>query len=448
MKTRYRAAAAALFASQAAVWGQLTINLLPGEVPQTGVLDIGSAAPGDIVDTRLRIRNTGASAATLSVLRIRGAGFTLEGNPSLPQLMAPGVNVDFRARFRPTGPGQYSATLEVNELRLLVRGAAAAGIALLRAGVPVTNEQPLEFGTITVGRRASIALLLRNESAQDLPVRQLSVSGACFSLAPSPPPSFLRAGDEAAFELRCDPERAAVLSGSLQLDERKFSLVALAREPEAPEALIELDPTAARSGRQSSLRVRLATPAMLPVAGTLALLFTPSVDARPGDEAIQFLANSSRSVSVQVAAGATEATVSGKAVITFQTGTTAGTAVFRLKLGSQEREVAVTLPPEAPMIDVVRLQPGQGGVDVTVTGFDNHRSAGNVVFTFTDQAGQEYPAISAEAAAAFKQHFADSALGGLFRLSARFPVTGDASKLARVSVRLANAIGAGTGKSE
>ncbi len=444
--------AVALLAIEAA-WAQLAVVRPADESPVGALLDVGSAAPGDILDTRLRVRNIGTSAVTLNVLAIRGAGFTLEGTPALPQKMAPGVNADFRVRFRPAAPGGYSATLEVKSLEgqvisFLVRGTAPAGLALLRDGAVVTNERPVEIGTVTVGQRARIGLVLRNESQQDLPVRQLNVSGAGFSLAPLPLPSLVRAGEEAVFELRCEPLRAGLVSGTLQLDQRAFALAALARDPEAPAALIELAPSAARSGRQSSLRIRFAAPAVLAVTGTLRLEFTPSVEAGAGDAAIQFLANSSRSLPVEVKPGETEATVAGKAEVAFQTGTTAGTAVFRLSLGSQEREVAVTIPPEAPMIDAVQMRTSAGTVEVTITGFDNHRSAGNVVFTFTDQAGQEFPAVSAEAGAVFAQHFRGSSMGGLFRLTARFPVTGDASRLARVAVRLANAVGAGTGRSE
>jgi hypothetical protein len=437
-----------IIAGQAAVQAQLVVVRPADETPIVDLLDVGAAVPGDILDTRLRIRNMGASAATLSVLRIRGTGFTLEGTPALPQLMAPGVNADFRVRFRPTGPGTFSATLEVNGTSLLVRGSAAAGLVLLRDGVAVTNDKTLEFGTVYVGQRGRIPLVLRNDSAQDTPVRQLSVTGAGLSLAPSPLPSFLRAGEEAPFELRCEPPRAGAVTGTLQLDTRAFPVAALGREPEAPDAWIELDPQAARSGHQSSLRVRLAAAAPMAVTGTLRLEFTPSVSAPGGDSAIQFLANSARTVDVRVEPGQSTATASGKADIAFQTGSTAGTAVFRLTLGSQEREVRVVLPPESPLIDAVEMQKGQGTVEVSVTGFDNHRSAGNIVFTFTDQAGQELPAVSAEAGAAFTSFFRDSTMGGLFRLTARFPVTGDASRLARVAVRLANGIGVGSGRTE
>lgn len=444
MKTRW---VLALLTAEA-VQAQLVIVRPADESPVTGILDVGSAAPGDVLDTRLRIRNTGTTAVTLSVLTIRGAGFTLEGNPSLPQPLAPGVNADFRVRFRPTGPGNYSATLQANTTTLLVRGTAVAGLVLLRDGVPIANDKTIEFGTVIVGQRGRIGFVLRNDSTQSVAVRQLSVIGAGLSLVPSPLPSLLGGGEEAPFELRFEPQRAGLVSGSLQVDTRAFAVIGLGRDPEAPAALIELDPLAARSGKQSSLRIRLAEPATLAVAGTLRLDFTPSVNAVPGDEGIQFLANSSRTVAVQVSPGETMATVSGKSDVFFQTGTTAGTAVFRLTLGSQAREAAVVIPPEAPLIDSVQMQHGQGWVEVAMTGFDNHRSAGNVVFTFTDQAGTEYPAVSAEAGAAFTQFFRDSPMGGLFRLTARFPVTGDASKLARVAVRLANVIGAGAGRTE
>ncbi len=446
MRLRVIVFAAAL--SQIA-WAQLVIVRPADDAPVSGFLDVGGAAPGDILDTRLRIRNIGGSEATLSILRIGGAGFTLEGAPALPSRMGPGVNADFRVRFRPSGPGSYSATLQVNSTTLLVQGSSSAGVVLLRGGTPLTSELAIEFGSVTVGERARIGLMLRNDSTQELAIRQFVAAGAGFSASPALAlPLLLRAGEEVGVELVCEPAKAGLLTGSLSVDGRTFNLVALAREPEAPDALIELDPSAARSGRQSSLRIRLAAPAKAAITGTLTMEFTPSIDARAGDAAIQFLANSSRSVAVQIAPGDTVGLVAGKADVAFQTGTTAGTATFRLTLGGREREVAVVIPPEAPLIDSVQMQRGQGSVEVTVTGFDNHRSAGNAVFTFTDLAGQDLPAVSVEAGAAFKQFFGESPAGGLFRLTARFPVAGDASKLSRVAVRLANAIGAGGGRSE
>ena len=94
-----------------AAWGQLVFMRPADEAPITGMLDVGSAAPGDILDTGVRLRNLGSAAVILSRLDVVGAGFTVEGKPALPFTMAPGVNADFRLRFRPNGSGSYSGLI-------------------------------------------------------------------------------------------------------------------------------------------------------------------------------------------------------------------------------------------------------------------------------------------------------------------------------------------------
>ncbi len=169
-------------------------------------------------------------------------------------------------------------------------------------------------------------------------------------------------------------ERSGTLAGGMTLATRGPRFI-----KELGEAGIgmELKTESARSGKQSSLRIRLASPAKLAVTGSLRLEFTPSVSVGAGDAAIQFLGNSSRSIAVHVTPGDVAGLVLGKPDVAFQTGTTAGVAVFRLFLGTQERQVQVTIPPEAPLIDAVKLQRGHGSVEVILTGFDNHRSAKN-----------------------------------------------------------------------
>lgn len=445
-----------LLAAEAS-WAQLALVRPDGAndiaIPAASI-DVGSTSAGDFIDTRLRIRNTGSAAAVVSTLEISGVGFSLQGDPSLPLTLAPGSNADFRARFRPPAPGSYSATLRVNRtLSLLLRGSAAAGLVVLleRERTMLTNGQPVEFGSIVVGQRGRIGLLLRNDAPSDLDAPRIGVTGAGYSAAASSLPGQVKAGAEARFDVFCEPLRPGFTPGVLTINNWSFPLNALAaapREPDVPPALFEFDPDAARSGKQAKLRVKLSAPAPTAAAGMLRLEFTPAVEAGAGDEAIQFLGNSSRELPLAIAAGSSEVTFQGKPDILFQTGTTAGTAVFRLKLGTEEREVQVAIPAEAPRVDLVELKRSAGTVEVVLTGFDNHRSAGNVVFVFTDAAGQELPAVSAEAGSLFASHFRASALGGVFRLRASFPVTGDASRLARVAVKIANSIGASSGKSE
>lgn len=449
---------AVLFLLAAAVWAQqLTIVRPDGAndiaIP-TASIDVGNTSTGDFIDSRLRIRNVSTGPATLSTLEISGVGFSLQGEPSLPLTLAAGTNADFRVRFRPPAPGSYSATVRANRtVSLLMRGSAAAGLVLLleRERTVLTNGQSIEFGSAVVGERGRIGLLLRNNSATELAVPQPDVTGAGFMVTPGLPASVKAGAEAAGFGIAFEPLRAGFHTGVLRFNNWSFPLNALAlapREPYVPPALFEFDPDAARSGKQARMRVKLSTPAPAAAAGALRLQFTPAIEAGAGDEAIQFLGNSSRELPVTVEAGAREVTFEGKPELVFQTGTTAGTAVFRLKLGTEEREAQVAIPAEAPRIDQVELRRGAGSVEVSLTGFDNHRTAGNVVFTFTDTVGRELPAVSAEAGTLFAGHFRTSTLGGVFRLRASFPVNGDASRLARVSVKLANSIGASSGRSE
>lgn len=413
-----------------------------------GVLDVGSAAPGDFQDTVVRARNTSSAVITLSSLRIAGTGFTLENTPSLPATLVAGANVDFRVRFRPHAAGTYNATLTVQGLSVLVRGVGRAALTVLdEKGVVLSTATAIDFGTVALNQPGRVRLLLRNESSETLAVRQLGVTGAEFSLSQhAPPPFSLAAGTEMPIELICAATRAGVLSGSFSVDARVFSLVARVAAPQFPDAWLELDAEAGRSGRQPSVRVRLSAPIPTAVTGTLRVDFEPAVTVGIRDSAIQFLGNGGREVSVAFEAGS----LSSRSELLFQTGTTAGTLVFRLSLGSQARELRVTIPPEGPRIeDVDLVKSGEGWVDVVVTGFDNHRSAGNVVFSFVDVQGREVSDVSVEAGSSFAQFFReDAGLGGLFRLRARFPVSGDARLLGGVRVRLANTLGVGVGSSD
>ncbi len=274
----------------------------------------------------------------------------------------------------------------------------------------------------------------------------MDVSGNGFGLAGAQPllPFTIAAGAEIPVDLVCTGSTSGVQAGALTLNGRWFSLVATVAGPSYPDAWLELDVSASRSARQSSVRVRLASAVAEAADGVLRLEFLPAVGVGTSDEAIQFVGVGGREANVRVEAGSAS---SGE--IVFQTGTTAGTLSFRLLLGRQIRELRVVIPAEAPRLEEVELVRGEvGSVDVLVSGFDNHRSAGNVVFAFVDTQGRELPVASVEAGKAFSDFFReDVGLGGLFRLRARFPVVGDASQLAGVRVKVANVLGVGVGSS-
>src|SRR5260370_11145947 len=117
------------------------------ETPVGSVVDMGSAAPGDIVEVRFRVRNIGSGATTLQTLSITlGSGFKISNAPSLPYTLAPysgpASEAEFRVAFNPTAAGSYSAFLLVNTINIIVRGTATAS-AVFYLGRP---KHPLAAG--------------------------------------------------------------------------------------------------------------------------------------------------------------------------------------------------------------------------------------------------------------------------------------------------------------
>ena len=118
-----RACLLLLLATSCFAAGKLELFYAPrgAEVqPVQGSWDLGSTAVSDTASAIFRIRNTGDEAVMLSVLELAGAGFSFTGAPSRPYLIAPGINVDFTVRFRPTDYGAYSGNLRINSANNLL----------------------------------------------------------------------------------------------------------------------------------------------------------------------------------------------------------------------------------------------------------------------------------------------------------------------------------------
>ena len=65
--------------SAAAQLSLFTIPIPGSESPVEGLLDVGAAPVGDLLDTKLRIRNVGNVSVNLTTLRVQGVAFSLIG---------------------------------------------------------------------------------------------------------------------------------------------------------------------------------------------------------------------------------------------------------------------------------------------------------------------------------------------------------------------------------
>ena len=94
-------------------------------------------------------------------------------------------------------------------------------------------------------------------------------------------------------------------------------------------------------------------------------------------------------------------------------------------------------------IDLVRTTRAASGLDVEITGFDTSHSASRLAFRFIDRDGAAVAPgeIAVDAAGAFRSFFDTSAFGGLFKVHAVFPVTGNALQITAIEVDMTNTVG-------
>jgi hypothetical protein len=156
----------------------------------------------------------------------------------------------------------------------------------------------------------------------------------------------------------------------------------------------------------------------------------------PADSTVAF-ATGGRIFNFTVAPGDTQVSVA------FQTGTTAGTLVFNAQIGSATDQLTLPIPNAPTGIAAAQGTRAASSVEVEVTGFDNTRTIGALVFTFYDSTGSVLTpgGIQINSAADFTRYFSGTDLGGAFLLRAIFPVTGDTSKIAACDVSVTNSTG-------
>jgi len=200
----------------------------------------------------------------------------------------------------------------------------------------------------------------------------------------------------------------------------------------------------------------LTLPQAYPVdlAGELVLQFTPNPAALVVDPAIQF-STGGGSVTFQIPAGQTTA-VFPQPALAVQTGTVAGAIALTASATaggvavtlSNNPQVTVNLPQEAPAILSVSIQQASSGFNVEVTGYSNTREITQATFTFTPATGSQLQTTSftpSGVTAAFQTWYASdasTAFGSQFLYTQPFTITaGSVGALQSVTVTLTNSQG-------
>jgi hypothetical protein len=447
-----------LFASLSplAALAQLQVFVFDGttDTPVGALVNAGTAAPGDTLETRFHVRNIGAGPATLTTLSLAGQGFGIASAPTLPYILAPYVGLASEAEvdvdFSPTGTGSFSAFLAVNSIDVALQGTcvASATVTLSGSQTPLTAGAMVNFGSVAVGASATQTFELSNPSSTSVTVGSVSVSGKGFS---GPigltTPAQIGSGQSLPFQIAFTPLSGTAYQGTLTIDNRTFALTGQGLNPPLPGATIIFASNVGASAQQNSISLPLDSASQVSGTGTLTLAFQPNVPGVTDDAAIQFLSGPPREESVTIAIGDTSAMIGGQSSMAFQTGTTAGTITFTLTLANiQPQQATLTIPPAPINLDSATAVALFGSINVAFSGFDNTYSASQIAYTFYDITGKELPqgAIDVNATSAFQQYFSTTQVGGAFQVLAMFPVSGNEAEIGFVSAQVTNSLGTTT----
>jgi hypothetical protein len=391
--------------------------------------------------------------------------FTLNTS-QVPATIAPGGAASFTITFSPGQTGVVTTSLIVgsNTYSLQGAGIVVADIDALQIsyvdstgvrGLPQAAT-PISFGQTVAGTTTTntLAFTVMNPttSYNAVSIPALSVSGAAFQLTALTGatlfPVSLAPGASITFNIVFSPTAAGTYTGSLAVGSRVFSLTGLSVSSPLPSLSLSVTPSPLTSQQQGTVTVQLASASSLNLVGVLVMTFKPSITNVTDDPAILFLANSGRQISVSVASGQTTATYNGQSALAFQTGTTAGTITFTVTFPNTPAYTqSFTITPTLVQITSATAVRSSPNLVVTLTGYDNTYSAGQLGFTFYDTSGNTISPVEINATSNFQQlFFTNNAAGGTFQFSATFPVTGDVTKVGSVAVSVSNSVGQATDK--
>ena len=471
----------ALLAGAVCASAQVTLSVVQNGVatPAGGAVSFGSVALGTVADVEFQLTNTGSSPVYLSQLALAenmpyfSVACALSPNlcggaplQQLPILINPTGTLDFTVQFEPLQLGSPSATMTIcaaavcegNTMLVFLSGTGVPGLSVLWNNQPLGAGETVSFGNVEAGSSETIWLMLANLTNAPLNVPAIPpLTEGAFSLSGSAlSGQMVQPGTSAELDVTFSPVAATLQEATLTIGLNSYPLegTGVAPPPPAfPVPSIQVTLATPASAQQGSVSVSLASGAGSGGSGTVTLAFQSAVSGVSDDPTVTF-ADGTRSAGFTVAEGASAGQFAGGPTVSFGTGTTAGTLVFTVTLGGNTAQTSVTIAGAAIAIDAAvatrnaecdpaLLYCTTTNVQIQVNGWDNTRSASQIVFSFFDSSGTAIAPgnITVAAATSFAQYFAASAMAGVFGLTAFFPVTGDADDVVAAVVQLTNSAG-------
>ena len=449
---------------------QLVLSYNPGsgsvvlQPSSSSPLNFGNVSVSATAPIVFTLTNASAAPITTPSISLQSQKFASSAfslnTSSVPASIAAGASATFTVTFAPGQTVLTTATLVVgtNSYPIQGTGVVVTEIDALQIsyvdstgvrGLPQTAT-PIDFGQVIAGTTGSAVLkfTVTNPviSFDAVTVPTLAVTGTGFSLSGAPNlPATIQPGSSITFQVTFSASGSGKYTGTLAIGSRSFLLAGLSVASPLPGFSFQLSQQPLTSQQQVNLTIQFSAPSAVSAVGELSMSFAPSIADVTDDPAVVFPITNGRQLQVNVAAGSQTATYNGQPAITFQTGTTAGTITF-----------TVTFPNTAPFSQSYTISPAQvqivsakavrqaPNLVVTVDGFDNTYSTGQMSFLFYDTSGNLLTpsGVPVDARSSFHQYFfTKNQAGGAFAMQASFPVTGDVTQVGSVEVKMTNSAG-------
>lgn len=433
------------------LFGQLEVYTVKGtdEQPVTALIAMGATATGEPLDVAIRIRNKGTTLANITTLSIQGAGFSLLRAPTGTVSLVAGMSFDFFVRFvseRSVGDARANLRINTATISLLASAAAAPALLLVEEDGSRTRKlagEPSVFLNVERGARSTRRFVLENPQDSTVTITAFAVTGDSFQSAePVAVPFQLNPGQSRTFDVIFQPATTGLKTGAILIDQRRYPLEGVGREPVLPKPILSANDDIRLSGKQAKLSVRFDAVSHGDGAGRIRVEFTPSVEG-PDEPGVLFSSTNSRTVAFSIRQGESEALFGSAREVVLQTGTTAGTLKLTVEMGGFTTETTYLIAAAPVVMDTLTARLGFGLLEVTLKGFDNTRSATEVAFTFFDRNGQmiQPGEFRLDVADRFRRYFETTTVGGMFSIQAGFEANGATVSIGAAEVEMRNRAG-------
>ncbi len=411
----------------------------------------------------MRIRNEGTSEGRITAITASGDAFRTQDVTPLPAAIPPEGTLNFTLVFAPRDSGAATGRLLINETVFDLTGEGigprltfATEVGGAVTTVPDTNL--IILPNTTVGTRLAARMIIRNEGNAAATISGVSISGAPFSVTDLPPfPATVAQGQALTLTLAFIPSAVGTVNGTLQVDERTFTVRGSAGAPPAlPRVSIDNLSDTAESLQQPAVGLTIASAYPTEITGKLNLGFAGAQDSGGVDDgSIQF-ASGGRSVDFRIPANSREAIFGDSAkTMQFQTGTVAGTITLSPTFTVGSADVTPTPAPsrsvviasQPPRIRSLQIGTRSGtSFEILITGYSSTRALNQIALQFTAAPGANLTTttLNVNADSAFSTWYQGAAsrpFGSQFTASLTINVTGDLAAVQSVSVTGSNSKG-------